>query len=140
MPRGVYDRRAPPLEEAFWRHVTKGDGCWEWDGWRSAAGYGRLYYRGTSKAAHRLSWELANGRPIPKGSVVLHACDNPPCVRPDHLSVGSHSDNAKDAIGKGRPWSGGYRRDACRRGHPWKPETTYVTPKGWRSCRTCRGY
>lgn len=66
-------------------------------------GYGQ-FYDGNHVAvgAHRYSWALAHGRPAPKGSQVMHSCDNPPCVNPAHLSVGSSSDNRRDAAQKGR--------------------------------------
>lgn len=63
--------------------------------------YGHLSYQGKHWAAHRLSWTIANG-PIPDGVQVLHHCDNPPCVRPDHLFLGTIGDNIRDAAAKGR--------------------------------------
>jgi hypothetical protein len=54
------------------------------------------------KYAHRLAWELANNRPVPDGLVVMHSCDNPRCVNPSHLSVGTQSQNIHDSIRKGR--------------------------------------
>jgi hypothetical protein len=59
-------------------------------------------------ATHRLAWEMVNG-PIPEGMFICHHCDNPPCVRPDHLFCGSPSDNVRDAIQKGRIWPDGVR-------------------------------
>lgn len=88
-------------EERFWGKVEIADGCWEWKRCLSSAGYGKIGVDGGSVYAHRLSWEMANGE-IPDGASVLHHCDNPPCVRPDHLFLGSKKDNTGDAIRKGR--------------------------------------
>lgn len=99
--RGVVLR---PLAERFWDKVDKrgDDQCWAWTGATEKAGYGKLYAgrneRGSSMfhKAHRVSWELANGRSVPEGQSVLHSCDNPPCVNPRHLRVGTQQDNASD--------------------------------------------
>lgn len=90
------------LEQRFWLKVEKSDGCWLWMSVRKVAGYGYLAAgRKRRLPAHRLSWELHNG-PIPDGLWVLHHCDNPPCVRPDHLFLGTAKQNADDREGKGR--------------------------------------
>ena len=96
-----------PLEERFWAKVqVRGpDDCWPWIGSREAAGYGVLYRRSTPRRrvykAHRLSWEIHNGS-IPSSLFVCHHCDNPPCVNPVHLFLGTALDNAKDMLAKGR--------------------------------------
>ncbi len=87
-------------EERFWKRVTKADGCWEWTGNRSH-GYGLVCAGKKRVGAHRRSWEMANG-PVPAGMWVLHKCDNPPCVRPDHLFLGHQKDNEADKVAKGR--------------------------------------
>ena len=81
--------------------VQDANGCWEWQGTRSR-GYGKFSLGGKLCRAHRFSWELAHGRPVPDGMNVLHHCDNPPCVRPSHLFIGTHSDNMLDSFAKGR--------------------------------------
>lgn len=101
----IGDRKPAPVEERFWRHVKKTAECWIWAGKeKSKRGYGQIGLggRGAKQAlAHRFSYELHKG-PIPCGMVVMHSCDNPRCVNPDHLSVGTHSDNTQDAVSKGR--------------------------------------
>lgn len=92
-----------PLIERFWAKVeVRESGCWEWGGKRHRQGYGEIV--GTNHQAclaHRISWELNVG-PIPDGMVVCHHCDNPPCVRPEHLFLGTQADNVRDMITKGR--------------------------------------
>jgi hypothetical protein len=85
--------------DRFWKQVEKTPTCWIWTGNRHAYGYGR-FGKGR-RLTHRVSWELANG-PIPDGLQVLHKCDNPPCVRPDHLFLGKNLENNWDSINKGR--------------------------------------
>ena len=95
------------LEERFWPYVeTREEGeCWPWIGWRDDDGYGHASYpHNTGRQgilAHRLSWEIHCG-PIPDGLFVCHHCDNPPCVNPKHLFVGTIQDNHRDMVNKGR--------------------------------------
>lgn len=86
--------------ERFWSQVRKSEGCWEWMGTRDPSGYGLTYF-GAALKAYRVAWELTHG-PIPAGLHVCHACDNPPCCRPDHLWLGTHRDNMDDMVAKGR--------------------------------------
>lgn len=89
-------------EARFWVKVAKSDGCWTWTAGRHEYGYGVFGDRNHKVIyAHRYSYELAFGS-IPDGLFVLHKCDNPPCVRPDHLFLGTHDDNMEDSAKKGR--------------------------------------
>lgn len=97
------------LSERFWSKVRKndGDGCWLWTASRSRGPSGFPHY-GTFKLngreheyAHRTSWRLERG-PIPDGLKVLHKCDTPACVRPDHLFLGTQTENMRDMYNKGR--------------------------------------
>jgi hypothetical protein len=94
--------RSVPLEVRFWSRVNKTATCWLWTGSiRNQFGYGRIRANNVTWPTHRLSWVLANG-PIPDGLWVLHRCDNPRCVRPDHLFLGTPKDNSQDRDAKGR--------------------------------------
>lgn len=126
----------------FWsRSVVAPSGCWEWTGSRLPSGYGKKSVGGVHRYAHRLAWEMANGAPIPEGMFVCHRCDNPPCINPAHLFLGSCGDNTRDARDKGRlgPQRQRLEQSECARGHAFTEENTYISPKrGRRSCRSCR--
>lgn len=81
--------------------IVEATGCWEWTGYR-LKGYGQLRVRRRPVLAHRLSWEIANGRPAPDGLHVLHSCDNPPCCNPAHLRLGTDAENIADMDRRGR--------------------------------------
>lgn len=103
-PNHIYLK--PPLAPAqrFWSFVKTGPGCWEWTGrrMRHRGGYGSFQLaRGVPVPAHRFSYELAYG-PVPEGLHVCHRCDNPPCVRPDHLFAATNMENRHDMMRKGR--------------------------------------
>lgn len=93
----------------FWGKVSKeksttfynGERCWEWTASKTTEGYGGIKIEGASLRASRVAWMLTYGE-IPKGLLVCHKCDNPPCCNPSHLFLGTNQDNATDKIRKGR--------------------------------------
>lgn len=97
------------LEDLLWQNVKKTGGCWFWTGYLLPKGYGQIFHRGRHYQPHRLAWELTYGAidghvaGHPELEVcVCHRCDNPRCVRPDHLFLGHDRDNIRDCIAKGR--------------------------------------
>jgi hypothetical protein len=97
--------RGSTQAERFWAKVDQRADCWLWLGARNATGYGHAILNGKQTTAQRVAWELTHG-PIPAGQFALHRCDNPSCVRPSHLFLGTHQDNMADMVGKGRAASG----------------------------------
>jgi len=95
--------------ERFEKYFTKTKNCWVWQGGTGRFNYGLLRNeKGVMEAAHRISHKIYIGR-IPKNKLVLHSCDNPSCVNPYHLRIGTHKDNTKDMLDRGR--GGHYKND-----------------------------
>jgi hypothetical protein len=99
----IVNSRWESAEDRFYNQhsVNPQTHCWEWIGATAGRGYGRIQVNGEKVYAHRLSWQMHNGE-IPDGLFVCHHCDNVLCVNPDHLFLGTHSDNMQDMVRKGK--------------------------------------
>lgn len=125
---------APRFADDFWTHVHKSHehGCWTWTAKTEPKGYGRW----RSTLAHRESWRRASGD-IPGGLWVLHHCDNPPCVNPAHLYLGTVVENVRDMIERGRNFIPAPKTH-CNRGHELAGENLQIAGRRkQRRCRTC---
>lgn len=100
-------KRIPP-EQRFWSFVDKGepDECWEWKGNAHPTGYGKFWEGDRTVYAHRFSYALAHGLTADLPLDIRHSCDNPRCVNPAHLSLGTAQDNANDRVSRGRSLKG----------------------------------
>lgn len=123
-------RIAIPVSVRFWSKVRKTESCWIWDGSLFHDGYGLFKYSGKNKRAHRVAWFLENGE-IPANLFVCHTCDNLRCVRPDHLFIGSVSDNKRDCVNKKRDAQS--KKTHCPKGHEYSQENTRI----YNGCRIC---
>lgn len=125
------------MEMRFWTKVLPVEsGCWEWQAGRNEHGYGLFATRRSGRSrAHRVAYERFVG-PIPEGLHVLHTCDNPPCVNPAHLFLGTVKDNSKDMMRKGRNRNQNTGKTVCKHGHALTPDNVYLS-KGKRCCRAC---
>lgn len=99
--KGVPMIIAPDVVARFWEKVERSDGCWLWKAACTGNGYGAFKIRGRQWAAHQVSYLLHHGQ-IADGLWVLHSCDTPRCVNPDHLSLGTPAQNSQERDGRGR--------------------------------------
>jgi hypothetical protein len=99
--KGLLRRAADFPLRRFESSFTVTPACWLWNAEIGISGYGRFWAKGRKYRAHRFSYETYKGE-IPEGLLVLHSCDNPRCVNPDHLRVGTNYDNCQDKIARNR--------------------------------------
>lgn len=117
--------------DRFWAKVEKTDGCWIWRGYKNSRGYGAFSFRykenGIKKfasyRAHRIAYELLIGE-IADGYVACHKCDNPSCVNPDHIFIGTSLDNYRDCMSKGRARF--QNKKFCKNGHERSGENVII--------------
>lgn len=121
--------------DRFWSQVGKGDCCWVWTGATNREGYGRFYACRDSFLAHRVAWSITKGD-VPQDKLVCHHCDNPKCVNPEHLFLGTNHDNMQDMTAKGRHPK--LQKTHCPHGHEYTPENTVLRGANQRRCLTCR--
>jgi hypothetical protein len=108
-------------------------GCWEWTKGKVSYGYGVAWYKGQGCRAHRLSYQLYFGE-IPDGLCICHKCDNPTCINPEHLFLGTNKDNIRDRDAKGH--NANDRKKYCKFGHEFTIDNTY-NYCGSRYCKMC---
>lgn len=115
-------------------------GCWLWMASCNQDGYGKFSINRKELGAHRASWQLMRG-PIPSGELVLHHCDVPRCVNPEHLYLGSQADNMRDRLTRGRLRNGSEGQTHCKNGHPLSGSNLCSWrlrgPRPARQCKTC---
>ena len=134
--------KSPKLKndiERFWSKVDKTEVCWNWTELLTNNGYGQFSIKGKAVRAHRWIFQRVFGE-LPKDILVCHKCDNPKCVRPDHLFAGTSQDNNIDTVKKQRYVSANAMKTHCKRGHSFdehsRPKTNSKGGIG-RFCKKC---
>jgi hypothetical protein len=125
------------VKERFFRKAIPepNTGCWLWEGYEPPNKYGKINIKGKQKLAHRVSYEINIGS-IPDGMNVLHKCDQPACVNPDHLFIGTQQDNIDDMWAKNR-FRHASLKTHCINGHEFSVDNTRIVSQK-RVCLTCR--
>lgn len=126
--------------DVFFSRIKKTNYCWFWLGTKIKKGYGLIISGRSQIFAHRFSWEVHNQKPVPEDMFVLHKCDNPPCVNPDHLYVGTIAQNMRDRDERKRGWPA--KLTHCKYGHEFNPENTVFIKNmtygaNQRRCKLC---
>lgn len=154
---GIRTRERGPtasIEERFWAKVNKSGGtpyltdelsgsvsgqCWAWLSSKSTLGYGSIWDNSVKKnrMAHQIAWEIATGKPFPSGMVVDHLCRNPSCVNPEHLEPVTVAENTRRGLAPVKSRQRAAMSVACKRGHTYTAESTYISKAGTRMCRIC---
>lgn len=129
----------------FWRKVDKSGpvpshrpglgNCWLWIGSKTEVGYPRFWANGALQLATRFIYS-ETFTPIPTGLFCCHECDNPSCVRPSHLFLGTNTDNMRDRAAKGRHPN--QQKKVCKRGHELSGDNLLPSKRGWRECKLCK--
>lgn len=128
-----------PLADRLRSRITvTQSGCWEWSESVNEHGYGRMSFRGRVYRAHRLAAHEWLGLDLADiETKVCHKCDNPPCINPDHLYLGTQSSNVRDMVERGRASGGDRPHTHCKVGHELTGDNVQVSPSGKRRCREC---
>jgi len=126
--------KLPKDLDRFFSYVKYSEGCWLWQGSVNRKDYGCFSLYCKTRIAHRLSYQYFIGR-IPKGLFVCHRCDEPRCVNPFHLFIGTNKENQADMYSKGRKPPVTH----CKRGHEFTEKNTIIANNlGHRDCKKCK--